>query len=64
MQTAKTLGVLIAIAVAIGIVVAIAANLLFDGSPSSTALVAGAITGIVVVLVLRPVERHLHGDDR
>ncbi|MFP4311950.1 MAG: hypothetical protein ACLFS9_08235 [Nitriliruptoraceae bacterium] len=64
MQTAKTLGVLIGLAVAIGIVVAIAANLLFDDPSGNTALAAGAITGLVVVLVLRPIERHLHGDDR
>lgn len=63
-HTAKTLGVLMAIAAVIGIAVAVVENLMFDDPSFNTALVSGAIAGIVVVLVLRPVDRHFRRDDR
>ncbi|MFO7777518.1 MAG: hypothetical protein R6V28_04115 [Nitriliruptoraceae bacterium] len=53
-----------AIAAVIGIAVAVVENLMFDDPSFNTALVSGAIAGIVVVLVLRPVDRHFRRDDR
>lgn len=63
MHTVKTLGALIGIAAAIGIVVAVVENLLFEDPSFNTALVSGAIAGIVIVLVMRPVERRFRHDD-
>lgn len=64
MPTVKTLSILAGIAIIIGIAVAIVTNLVAE-DPSSTvvALVSGAIAGLVVALVMRPVERYFRSDD-
>ncbi len=61
---AKTLGALVGIAVLIGVAVALVDNLLLDDTSFNAPLVGGAIAGLVVVAIMRPVARHFEHRDR